>query len=116
MGSVEELCDHITLINKSKTILEGQVKDVKQQFKSNVYEFSFLGDHEQLEEQLTNFEIIERELSSDGTRGFKVKILNGLSENDLISAVISKVHMKSFREIIPNMDEIFIRAVKESVN
>lgn len=116
MGSVEELCDHITLINKSRTILEGQVKDVKQQFKSNVYEFSFLGDQKQLEEKLGNFEIIERELSSEGKHRYKVKILNGLTENDLISAVISKVQMKSFREIIPNMDEIFIRAVKESVN
>ena len=43
MGSVEELCDYITLINKSKTLLEGAVHDIKMKYKSNTFEIGFKG-------------------------------------------------------------------------
>ena len=61
MGSVEELCDHITLINKSKNILEGQIDDIKQKYKSNTYEISYNGDTDKLEKSLNeHYEIVEK--------------------------------------------------------
>ena len=110
MGSVEELCDHITLINKSRNILEGQIDDIRQKYKSNIYEISFNGETEKLEKSLNeHYKIIDKTRN----KAVRVKLMHQTNENELLSLIIPSVEIISFNEIIPNMNEIFIKVVNE---
>ena len=116
MGSVEELCDHITLINKSKNILEGKIDDVKTKYKSNIYEISFNGNTEKLKSSLNNhYEIVDQK-KVNGHEAIKIKLLHETNENELLSLIIPAVEIISFNEIIPNMNDIFIKVVNEYKN
>ncbi len=113
MGSVEELCDHITLINQAKNILEGPIDTIRKEYKSNVYEISFNGDTEKLEAALnTNYQITEK-LNQNGHPTVRIKLLHQTNENELLSLIIPKVEVISFNEIIPSMNDIFIKVVNE---
>jgi len=116
MGSVEELCDHITLINKSRNILEGQIDNIRKQYKSNTYEISFNGDPEKFASSLNNhYEIIEK-TKINGHQGVKVKLLHQTNENELLSLIIPAVEVLSFNEVIPSMNDVFIKVVQEYKN
>lgn len=116
MGSVEELCDHITLINKSKNILEGQIDDIRKKYKSNIYEISFNGDVDKLERSLNeHYELIDK-IKVNGNNAVRVKLLHQTNENELLSLIITTVEVLSFNEIIPNMNDIFIKVVNEHKN
>ena len=113
MGSVEELCDHITLINKSRNILEGQIDDIRQKYKSNIYEISFKGETEKLEKSLNeHYKIIDK-TRINGNNAVRVKLMHQTNENELLSLIIPSVEIISFNEIIPSMNEIFIKVVNE---
>jgi len=116
MGSVEELCDHITLINKSRNILEGQIDNIRKQYKSNTYEISFNGDPDKFASSLNNhYEIIEK-TKINGHQGVKVKLLHQTNENELLSLIIPAVEVLSFNEVIPSMNDVFIKVVQEYKN
>ncbi|MFK7757535.1 MAG: ABC transporter ATP-binding protein [Flavobacteriales bacterium] len=117
MGSVEEICDSIALINKSHKLLDGEVTDVKNQFKSNTYEISFKGNMIGFTNALwTNFELLEKE-GKDDHHTCKIKILNeNMKLNDLLQAVLPEVEVNSVREIIPSMNDIFIQVVESKNN
>ena len=113
MGSVEELCDHITLINKAENILEGPINEVRQHYKSNVYQIEFNGDPNKLEASLNhNYEILERK-TINGNNAVRVKLLHHTNENELLSLIIPVAEVIAFREEIPGMNDIFIKAVNE---
>lgn len=115
MGTVEDLCDHIALINKSKKILDGAVNDVKENFKTNIFEVTYTGDYGKVESSLgQSFSILEHAESNTGNK-VKIRHLNGSGSNDLLRHLLGVAEIKSFREIIPNMNDIFIRVV-ESYN
>lgn len=116
MGSVEELCDHITLINKSRNILSGQIDDIRKQYKSNIYEISFNGETEKLKSSLNDHYNIMDELKVNGHNAVKVKLLHQTNENELLSLIIPTVEIISFNEIIPSMNDIFIKVVNEHKN
>jgi len=114
MGSVEELCDHITLINNSKNILEGQIDDIRKTYKSNVYEIAFNGETNKLASSLNpNYEIVEK-TKANGYNAVKVKLHKQTNENELLSLIIPSVEVISFKEIIPSMNDIFINVVNEN--
>jgi ABC-2 type transport system ATP-binding protein len=114
MSSVEELCDNITLINKSKCILEGDIHDIKKRFKSDIYEISFNGDFTKVKNSLTSrFDILEHKVVRD-VNFVKVKMLHQKQDNELLSLVLPDVHVTSFNEVYPSMNEIFIKVVEES--
>jgi len=116
MGSVEELCDHITLINKSKNILEGPIDEIKSKYKSHLYELSFNGDLNKLESSLNQYyEIVDR-MRVDGNQAVKIKLLRQTNDNELLSLVIPAVEVLSFKEIIPSMNDVFIKVVNEHKN
>lgn len=116
MGSVEELCDHITLINKSKNILEGQIDDIRKTHKSNIYEISFNGEIEKLEKSLNqHYEIIDKK-NLNGNNAVRIKLLHQTNENELLSLIIPNVEIISFKEVIPSMNDIFIKVVNEYNN
>lgn len=116
MDSVEELCDHITLINKSKNILEGQIDDIRKKYKSNIYEISYNGEPEKLERSLNpHYEIIDKK-KVNGYNAVRIKLLHQTNDNELLSLVIPAVEIISFKELIPSMNDIFIKVVNEHNN
>jgi ABC-2 type transport system ATP-binding protein len=112
MGTVEDLCDHIALINKSKKILDGAVDDVKENYKSNVFEVTYKGDIQDVQKIMGNaFSILEHEETAR-ENNIRIQHLNGHNSNDLIRLLLNAVEIVSFREVIPSMNDVFIRVVK----
>jgi ABC-2 type transport system ATP-binding protein len=111
MGSVEELCDNISLINQSRTLLEGNVKEIKLQNRANMFEIGFQGDAGPVLQQL-NHRISVVSHSHDGFyQRVRVKAESGMTGNDLLGMILPLATVTSFQEVIPTMNEIFIRVV-----
>lgn len=116
MESVEELCSHIALIDNAHVILNGAVKDIRKDFRSNTYEIAYTGNRIGFTNALwTGFELIdikeEHELSVA-----RVKLLHGHTTNQLLSVILPHVEVHGLKEVIPDMNEIFIQQVKKSQN
>ena len=113
MSSVEELCDDINLINNAKSILNGNVDYIKKQYSTNEFEFTFSGDFNLLQSTLTtNYELIEHKKLEDKFR-IKVKLMNNITTNQLLQSVIPCGNILSFNEVIPSVNDVFIRVVEE---
>ncbi len=114
MKSVEELCDHIALINKSVKIVDGPTDEIRNKYKSNTFWVRYKGDFEQVDKALDNrFKILEHTESENENR-IKIQYVNGGSNNELLQAIIPSAEIISFEELIPGMDDVFIKAVQES--
>lgn len=115
MGSVEEICDHIALINKSKKILEGNVKEIKNQFKSNTFDIELATKEQSLKEKLGgNFQVLKESREEEN---FKATIkINGSSSNELLKELFQYGNILGFQEVIPSMNDIFISKVNEDAN
>ena len=114
MSSVEELCDNITLINKSNCILEGEVDEIKKRFKSNIFEVGFNGDFDKVKDVMNSkYEVLEHKLVKD-LNLVRVKMLHQHQDNELLSLLLPQVHVTSFSEVYPSMNEIFINVVESS--
>lgn len=112
MSSVEEICDHITLINKSHNILTGKLDDIRHEHGTNIFEVAFRGDRERLKAQLSNrYTILETEGEDALRNALKIHLTEHEQIRELVSAINSAVEIRSFREIIPSMNDIFIKAV-----
>lgn len=117
MGSVEELCDTISLINNSETILEGTVPDIRQKYKSNCFYLSFSSENNHFLDDLShNFRITETQGSNLRTQSVVVQLNESQMGNVLLKYAIDKVTVHEFREILPTMNEIFIKLVQESTS
>lgn len=115
MASVEEMCDHISLIDHANTILEGRVPEIRQQFKENLFALEFSGEPQRLQESLNgNFEISQPALTPDNHFHCHVHISGKRSGNDLLEKAIREVEVLSFSEVLPTMNEIFIKAVNRN--
>lgn len=114
MNSVEELCDHIALIDKSKVILHGAVKEIKQKFKSNTYEVEFTGNILSFTTALWGgFELIGHQVEDKHCKA-QIKITGSATPNTLLNAILPVVEVISFKEILPSMNDIFISQVKQT--
>lgn len=112
MGSVEELCDHIALINNSRVILEGEVGEIRNRFRTQTFNLDFEGTMMQLGSSLGTYgELIEHESATDNTTA-TVKLINGATTNQLLGNIMRTVEVKGFTEVIPSMNDIFIQAVE----
>lgn len=111
MSSVEELCDDILLINNSKAILSGKVKDIQRSFKKNIFELVYSGDSDFV---LPNeFERISYEKDNFCETVMNVQLKSSESSNALLAFLLQQnIQIKSFKEILPTMNEIFIETVK----
>jgi ABC-2 type transport system ATP-binding protein len=113
MGSVEELCDHIALLNKSEKILDGSVADIRSAFRTNTYKVVFKGDVLGFTNALwTGAEILEKQ-SEKNIHTLTLRLLNNLSSSQLLQAVLPICEIISFNEIVPGMNDIFIKKVNE---
>ncbi|MDR1667023.1 MAG: ATP-binding cassette domain-containing protein [Bacteroidales bacterium] len=112
MSSVEEMCDHISLIDNSRCILHGNVSQIRQAYKSGEYELGFEGDAKLLEEVLDAYQC---SVDWDAEHPGKARICAPeKAANKLLSIIISCVSVTSFNEILPSMHDIFIRNVKKT--
>jgi len=106
MEQVEEICDHIVLVNKGKKILDGTVSGVKQDFKENLFGIG-------LEKIPTNIDSNAFETIKTNKQELIVKIRDGHSANDVLSHFINQgINIVSFKEMLPSLNEIFIRLVE----
>lgn len=113
MGSVEELCDRITLINKSKNILTGRVRDLKRQFSDNRYELAFAREATSPAEALSHVVTNLAEGCPDamGNSVLTFELPAGVNIQDAIAAANAATQLVSFNPVLPTMDDIFVRAV-----
>lgn len=116
MGSVEEICDNITLINKSRNILSGNVEEIRREYFGNRYDLIFEGDASKLTEALQavgdDFELSETEGVGLRKR-LRFHIIDGAELHDAISIANDSVRIAGIHESIASMNDIFIRAVRE---
>jgi len=113
METVEELCTHIALIDKANKLLDGKVSDIKNRFKSGLYEICFINNGNQLNSIPGLFEIkglIESE--SAGIITATIKLEQEKSINDVLKIIIDKIEIRSMNEVIPHIHDIFISQVK----
>jgi ABC-2 type transport system ATP-binding protein len=109
MASVEELCDSIALINRSRKILEGNVMDLRKKQRTQTYEAEITRPSSSL--QLPdNYQIIEN-TPAEPNNVLKIKVPANHKPNDLLSLLIGQSEVHSFREILPTMNDIFIATV-----
>ena len=112
MASVEEICDHITLINKSHNILSGRVDDIRRAHGGNIFSVQYKGDDKALVERIGGVcEIIAQEESTTGYSSLKVHIGQNEDVRSVVALINDTVEMRQFTETIPSMNDIFIRAV-----
>ena len=110
MASVEELCDHIALINHAQVVLSGSVRDVRKQFKDNRYRVAIQRPAEEVSPINTLFQVEEQVVEGDVCR-LVLQKNPSVRNAELLSALASRYEILSFEEIIPSMHEIFIRTV-----
>ena len=114
MASVEEICDEIALINKSKKILIGPLAQIKQQYKQNQFQMKLSGVQEGFRDRLpSRFAVLSEEQQS-GITDLTVKLTDGATANDLLNAVLPIADVLAFNEILPSMNDIFIQAVNQA--
>ena len=114
MASVEEICDHITLINKSRNILSGSTDEVRRRFGENIFEVVFEGATERLRNELKPYvEVLDEAPVADSSlHQMRIRLCDGVSLRESIAAANAAVELRSFREVIPSMNDIFIKAVE----
>lgn len=114
MGSVEEICDNIALINKSKKLLDGKVSEVRKAYSTNTFEINYQGSENKLVEALDGAFTIH----SNGPKGnglnAKISIGNENHLNTLLQRLLPHVEITGAAEMIPTMSDIFIKVVKEN--
>lgn len=109
MSSVEELCDNITLIDKSKTILEGSVDQIRSQWAANEYDIVFAGDVSI--EGNGQYKILNKQLENDKSI-IRLKTITEMDTNDILKTAVKSGKVLSFNPALPSMNEIFIRVVE----
>lgn len=112
MEQVEEMCDHIVLINKGKNVLEGRVAEVKQRFKENLFSIEYSNA---LPYEIKNATAIFS-IKEFKDQALTVQLAESASTNDVLRYLINQnVEVRSFNELLPSINDIFIRRVGETV-
>lgn len=112
MESVEELCDNIALINKSHLVITGGVNEIRHKYGNNNIELVYTG-----EDRVKDAEGIFKVLSDEDNAGRHTAVLTlgeNVSSNDALSVLLGQdIIVNSFKELIPRMNDIFIKLVTE---
>ena len=112
MESVEELCDEIALINKSHLVITGGVNDIRKKYGNNNIELEYSGD-----KAIANAEGIFTIVSDEVKGGKRDAVLTlgpGVTTNQALQAILGQeIPVSSFKELMPRMNDIFIKLVTE---
>jgi len=109
MGSVEELCDNITLIDHGRSMLEGNVDEIRKSWAGNEYMVTF--DGKVMVPENGNFRILES-TEEDHKTAIKLKSLTPASSNQILSELMKSGNILSFSPALPSMNDIFLRVVQ----
>jgi ABC-2 type transport system ATP-binding protein len=108
MEQVEEICDHIVLVNKGKKILDGSVKQIKQDFKENLFRIGF--DQQPTIGNNTGYEVMK-----EGTDSLIIRISEGYKPSAVLHNLLKQSeNVISFNEILPSLNDIFIKQVNDT--
>lgn len=110
MESVEELCNHIALIHKSHKILDGSVKSIKNAYRNNTFNIGV--NRTIVQSELQTADLLSLKTIDEGII-HTVKLRNGFSANNLLQEVIPLASLNYLEEVIPTINEIFIKTVKD---
>ena len=110
METVESLCDHIALINKSKKILEGAKKQVKESYRSNTFLIEHRGNHFTLPAE--KYEIKSQTKIEEDLFSTTIKAVDGIKGNQVIRDLVDITELYSFQEKLPTMADLFIGLIK----
>lgn len=115
MSSVEEICDYIALINKSKKILEGEVNSIRREYAPDIYEVQYSGYFNKMIATLTSdYKILDVKEFEGGSK-MSIELLNKeMTNNDIISRLTNFGNIESFQKALPSMNDIFIRVVSNT--
>ena len=119
MGSVEELCDHIALINKSEKILDGSVKEIRRSHKNNIYKITFNGNMMGFTNAIWDgAKLLESGKVEDekDMHWATIKMVDGVKTSRLLQELLPIIEIVSFNEVIPSMNDIFISHVNNQNN
>lgn len=108
MESVEALCDEISLINKSKVVLQGNVKEIRAQYRKHIFRLNVSGDSFGMES--AHFTVLSQSADKDSVE-VRIQRNDEASNSDLLQEVTRKYEIISFEEELPSMNDIFIQAV-----
>ncbi|MDR2122086.1 MAG: ATP-binding cassette domain-containing protein [Flavobacteriaceae bacterium] len=111
MESVEELCDYVALINNSKKILDGSVKEIRHKFKEGKFKITIANIAFQEIEDLRRQKQLENIFREGDEYTFSIKISDNENSKSLIAELSEKGDIISFYEEIPGMNQVFINAV-----
>jgi len=105
MEQVEEICENIALIHKGRIILQGNVAEIKNNFKEHVFKVEFEGTSPTLRDEYFP-------VQQHGPSSVLLKMNNGATVRDLLKTLADQdCHVIGFREILPSLNEIFIKEV-----
>ncbi|MFZ4583354.1 MAG: ABC transporter ATP-binding protein [Paludibacter sp.] len=107
MGTVEDLCENISLVDKSKIVLQGNVAEIRASHATHTY---LLKTRKAVE--ITDFELINNKLLN-GIFEYTIKKTAGDTNNTLLSKLMAQTEILSFEEILPSMNDIFIKTVSK---
>ena len=114
MSSVEELCDHVALIDRSRKILDGRVDEIKETYRTNRYNLEYIGDLENAKSETDLFSIQNLENGGKFQRAI-VQAKGDTPPNELLKELIQHVEIHGFNEVLPSMNDIFISVVQGNV-
>ena len=113
MESVEEMCDNLCLINNAHIVLEGEVNEIRQRYKEHVFELVMNGVDASPAEVITNnIEWLGTESNKDGNILYRFRPNGATTANELLQSFIQLGNIVSFREVLPTINDIFIKLVK----
>ena len=110
MASVEEVCDEIALIDHSRVVLSGNVHEVRERYKEHLFEVEYIGAIT-LQPDPTRYTLISATPSGGGT-AIRIRKSPTVSNAELLSSLSAQGELRAFREVLPSMNEIFIKTVE----
>lgn len=116
MSSVEELCENITLINRSRNILSGPVTQIREQFSDNSFELAYIGSPQALTDSVTPLgtEVSLTGLNAMGQATATLRVDSPAKVREVLAAANAAIEIRAFTPRIATMDDIFVRAVEAS--
>lgn len=116
MESVEEMCDHIALINKANKIIDGKISTIKRQYRSNTYQVGIKPKERAFLERTlaSKFETFPADFKSINEElQLNIKIPKEMAPNELLAFLSDHGQINHFTEVLPSMNDIFIKTVTE---
>lgn len=115
MNSVEEVCDEVALINQGKLIANNQVHALRNQFKNGAFKIRYKGNQIALANALwTDFELIKTTDLGEEWHEALIQSRRGQQFNDVYAALSNAIQFQSIEELLPSMQDIFVKLVTEN--